>query len=175
MTSWNAHEALHQDSSEDECGECAINKRHTDRWAEARAAGEVTFTQARVMAELHRQDWVEWKPRIVVPIVKHDKLVKIKSFILSHHGEEVTLEQIMVETEAAQGTAYSYIREMSLSFRRVGTSRYRVSDPGRARAEALAVPAPTIPQDGFAVPGAWLSANPYETGPQRPKREPSKP
>jgi hypothetical protein len=172
---WDAHVALHRPGPEGDCVECAINQRHVDRWAEYRLVGEVSTVKERELSELHRQDWIDWYSTPSEPIVRHDKMDKIKAFVIAHHGEEVTLQQIMDETGAAQGTAYAYLRELSLSFRRVGTSRYRVSDPVRARAEALAGSPATFAQDGSIVPGAVLTAPGAQIAPERPIREPSKP
>lgn len=166
---WDAH-VLHEPGSREECGECVINQRHADRWAAALSAGAVTDSDAVALSELTRQEWIAWRPTEEGSTTKHNKEQLFNLFVVNHHGEEVVLTQIMAETEAAAGTAYQYIREMSLSFRRVGTSRYRVTDPVRARAEALAAPA-TLPQDGSApVAGTDTAPNP-----PAPTREPSKP
>lgn len=168
--SWDPH-VLHQPGPHDDCSECKINLNHHNRWTEAVAAGPVSDADAIAFSELTRQEWIAWKPQDEAPTVKHDKETKFQKFVSAHHGEDVTLELIMAETEAAAGTAYSYIREMSMEFRRVGTSRYRVTDPVRARAEALAGLGATLPQDRLNAPGAVTSAPGAVTTP----REPSKP
>lgn len=170
---WDPH-VLHQPGPPEDCSECAINAKHAARWAAALADGPMTDSMSRDLSEQHRQDWCSWRP-VSEPTVRHDKFAKISTFIVAHHGEEVTLQQVMDETDAAQGTAYAYIRDLALSFRRVGTSRYRVVDPVRARTEALAGSPATIAQDGSAVLGAVSSTDLAEIDPQRPKREPSKP
>lgn len=173
---WDAHTNLHQkDTEPDICSECAINKKHAERWEEALALGPVTPTQATKIGELHRQDWVDWKPTDDSPTTRHDKAKRIEAFVVAHHGEDVTLEQIMQETEAAKGTAYAYVRDMTLSFRRIGTSLYRVSDPVRTRAETLSGAAPTLTQDRSDIPAAMVAADIPKIEPQRLLRGPSLP
>lgn len=173
---WDAHAALHQTGVEsDACSECAINTKHAERWAEALALGPVTDAQATIIAEANRQDWIAWRPTDDTPKTRHDKAQKIEAFVVAHHGEEVTLQQIMEETDAAQGTAYAYIRDMALSFRRVGTSRYRVTDTVRTRAETLAGAPATIAQDVSGAANGTDAAAVSQTANPTPIREPSKP
>ena len=172
---WDTHTALHQQGEPDTCPECAINAKHAERWAEALALGPVTDAQATILAEQNRQDWIAWYdgPSGGEPTTRHNKAQKIEAFVVTHHEEEVTLQQIMEETDAAQGTAYAYIRDMALSFRRVGTSRYYVTDPVRARAEALAVSPATITQDDTGtVAGATTAGTPHtaNTAPRAPSK-----
>ena len=170
---WNAH-VLHA-SQDDPCPECAINQRHADRWAAALALGPVSDTQARALGEQHRQDWIAWGETPKGPVVKHDKLKKIKAFVVAHHGDTVTIQQIMDEIEASQGTAYTYVREMSLAFRRVGTSTYLVTDRDRVRTETLTGSGARIAQDAFGPAAAMVTADHAEIGLQRPIGTPSKP
>lgn len=185
---WDAHTEFHQvNILPDVCPECAINARHVERWREAIALGPVTDKQATEFGELYRQDWIAWTKTVhrnppanenddsEVVVRLHDKRERIESFVVSHHGEEVTLEQIMEETGSARGTAYGYVRSMVLSFRRVGTSLYRVSDPVRTRAEALAVAPATIAQDRSDPSAATVTADVPQIDVERPNRGPSLP
>jgi hypothetical protein len=82
MIQWDAHAELHLSGDRENCEECQINARHAERWA---AGGD-----SRVIAEQHRQDWIEWtdkrRPEGTGPL--HDKEAKIKAFIVAHHREE---------------------------------------------------------------------------------------
>lgn len=172
---WDPHKVLHSERElpASSCSECAIDDRHRERWSQALAAvgGDYDKVDARQLAEFNRQDWIAWRPDVpVTTTIKHDKEAKINAFIVAHHGEEITLQQIIDETGCAQGTAYAYVRDMALSFRRVGTSRWRVTDSVKARAEAA-----RIAQDTPSAPGAVTSAPGADIALQRPKREPSKP
>lgn len=139
LPEWDAHAELHQQVDRETCLECAIQAAHTARWEEAHADGPISMREECDLLELNRLDWVEYFASLDhsdADTVRRDRSRKIDAFIVAHHGEEVTLQQLMDECEAAQGTIYTYIRGLPLSFRRVGTSRYRVTDSVRARAEA---------------------------------------
>jgi hypothetical protein len=167
LSEWDAHAELHLSDDRETCEECQINARHAERWLSAGPDRDV-----RALQEQHRQDWVEWtdkrRPEGTGPT--HDKEAKIHAFIVAHHREDVTLQQLMEETGAAQGTAYGYIREMPESFRKVGTSRWRVTDPVRARVEAA-----TMPQDAPAVVAGIPVPRDPNIANDRPKAGPSKP
>jgi hypothetical protein len=167
LSDFDAHAELHQSEDRETCEECQINRQHAERWAAAGPDRDV-----RALQEQHRLDWIDWtdkrQPEGNGPL--HDKEAKIKAFIVAHHREDVTLQQLMEETGAAQGTAYSYIREMPDSFRKVGTSRWRVTDPVRARVEAA-----TMPQDAPAVVAGIPVPRDPNIANDRPKAGPSKP
>jgi hypothetical protein len=166
-TEFDVHAELHQSEDRETCEECQINRQHAERWAAAGPDRDV-----RALQEQHRLDWIEWadkrQPEGTGPL--HDKEAKIKAFIVEHHRQDITLQQLMEETGAAQGTAYSYIREMPDSFRKVGTSRWRVTDPVRARVEAA-----TMPQDAPAVVAGIPVPRDPNIANDRPKAGPSKP
>lgn len=169
-TDFDPH-VLHEPGPHEDCSECRINKNHHDRWAAALAAGPISDLDAVALSEITRQEWIAWRPTDDEPKTKHNKEQLFNAFVVNHHGEDVDLQQIMAETEAAQGTAYNYIREMAIQFRRIGTSRYHVTDPVRARAEALSGSGATLPQDRFRA-GTSINTAPI---PPTPNREPSKP
>lgn len=163
---WDPHE-LHQSEDRETCEECQINARYAERWLSAGPERNV-----RALQEQLRQDWIEWSEKLkhigTGPL--HDKEDKMKAFVVEHHHQNVTLQDIKSWTGAAQGTVYSYIREMPESFRKVGTSLWRVTDPVRARLEAA-----TLPQDVSAVVAGIPVARDPNIAIERPKGGPSKP
>lgn len=174
---WDAHTVLHQPGSTDECVECAINDRHKQRIkAVLEETGDPFSPRITSLMEENRQEWVAWDNReINEPTVRHDKPKKFDHFVSAHHGETVTIHQIMEEVGCAQGTVYNYIREMALAFRRVGTSTYLVIDRSLVREETLTGSAPTVPQERPNTVAVVSSANTPSAVLAPTVRPPSKP
>lgn len=170
---FDPHILFHQNGKETdsaECRECIINADHKERFRALiaeygspfgpqpkivlsmfDAAAAITMKEATEFAKLNLND-------DGTPVIRHDKTQKMNQFVVAHHGEEVTLAQIIEGTEAASGTVYGLIRDMPLSFRKSGMSRWRVSDPVKARAEALAAPGAISPAAARNAPPTLSTA-----------------
>ena len=144
---WDAHAVVHRPGPTDTCIECEINARYKQQVLTVLVeTGDPFSPRITALSEQNRQEWITFDNRDAAaePTVRHDKPKKFDHFVEAHHGETVTIHQIMDEVGCAQGTAYNYIREMALAFRRVGTSTYLVLDRSRVREEILTGSAPEI-------------------------------
>lgn len=168
MTVFNLH-SLHLSHDPDNCPECDINKKHYDRWEAALAEGPISRAKQNELSEQHRQDWLAWDHNVVIPEpIRRDKARRIAQFIVDHHEETVTLQQVIEEIECVPATAYQHVRNDPLSFRRIGTAMYYVTDRARVRAETLAREPARIAQDAPAGPLLPIATGPIARAPSKP-------
>lgn len=142
-SSWDPHVELHRRVPADTCAECDINRAHAAAIANAaREHGGAALIPRDVMAaiqEATRQMWCGFAESGAAsgePVVRHDKTSKMMQMVKERHGTEMTVQEMMDYTGAADGTVYGIIRDHPLNFRKVGIGTYVVIDEAAVRAAA---------------------------------------
>lgn len=152
---FDVHAELHQRGPVDGCRECEINRTHATAIAHAATEhGGVALIPRDVMTAIQESTRLTWCEFVDgnttgVSIVRHDKTAKLLQLVKERHGQQVTVQEMMFHTGAADGTVYGIIRDNPLNFRKVGIGTYIVIDEAAVRAAAKS----TASAPGLAAAG----------------------